>query len=53
METSENTNGAVKKLTYGDRGGDMHPCPPSGYAPEFTQSLILFHEVLVLKTDHS
>jgi len=30
METLENTNGAVKKLTYGDRG---HAPMPPGYAP--------------------
>ena len=33
METLENTNGAVTKLTYGDGGTCTH-VPPSGYAPE-------------------
>jgi len=34
MKTLENTNEAVTKIDLRWRGrGDMHPCPPSGYAP--------------------
>jgi len=48
METLDNTNGAVTKLTYGDKGRVMHPCPPTLLATSLVVIMMIMMMMMMM-----